>query len=58
LRSKWHIVEINFSDQTGSRFSCYPIAKLGCVLRTVERKLELIRSLWQEYRDERRHGKQ
>jgi DNA-directed RNA polymerase specialized sigma24 family protein len=33
-------------------------AKLPCVERTVERKLKLIRSLWQEYRDERRHGKQ
>jgi DNA-directed RNA polymerase specialized sigma24 family protein len=32
-------------------------AKLPCVERTVERKLDVIRSLWQEYRDEGRHGK-
>jgi DNA-directed RNA polymerase specialized sigma24 family protein len=33
-------------------------AKLDRDLRTVERKLRLIRSLWQDYRDERRHGKE
>jgi DNA-directed RNA polymerase specialized sigma24 family protein len=33
-------------------------AKLGRNLRTVERKLKVIRSLWQEYRNERENGKQ
>jgi DNA-directed RNA polymerase specialized sigma24 family protein len=33
-------------------------AKLGRDLRTVERKLKVIRSLWQDYRDERGNGNQ
>jgi DNA-directed RNA polymerase specialized sigma24 family protein len=33
-------------------------AKLGRDLRTVERKLKVIRSLWQEYRDEQGNGNQ
>jgi hypothetical protein len=33
-------------------------AKLGRDLRTVERKLRVIRSLWQEYGDERRNGEE
>jgi DNA-directed RNA polymerase specialized sigma24 family protein len=33
-------------------------AKLGCVVRTVERKVRLIHTLWQEYRDGKRHDKE